>query len=112
MVGRRYYPEQVLKNAKNRLYPVATFTLPENCWTDNFCSSKTRQEEFLKKLRGIKPLRILSHLRGGIYANTWLGNLSDANMQEWPETIQKAIAGSYILSKNLILLSGILHWEN
>jgi ubiquinone/menaquinone biosynthesis C-methylase UbiE len=33
--------------------PVATFTIPENCWIDNyFIPQKVRQEEFLKKYAG------------------------------------------------------------
>jgi SAM-dependent methyltransferase len=37
--------------------PVATFTLPENCWTDNyFVPQKARQEEFLKKHAGNKTV--------------------------------------------------------
>jgi ubiquinone/menaquinone biosynthesis C-methylase UbiE len=37
--------------------PVATFTLPENCWIDNyFIPQKARQEEFLKKHMGNKTV--------------------------------------------------------
>jgi len=37
--------------------PVATFTLSESCWIDNyFIPQKTRQEEFLKKYAGNKPV--------------------------------------------------------
>jgi ubiquinone/menaquinone biosynthesis C-methylase UbiE len=37
--------------------PVAAFTLPENCWTENyFIPQKTRQEEFLKKHAGNKTV--------------------------------------------------------
>jgi hypothetical protein len=39
--------------------PVAAFTLPEYCWTDNyFVPQKVRHEEFLKKHAGNKTLRI------------------------------------------------------
>jgi ubiquinone/menaquinone biosynthesis C-methylase UbiE len=37
--------------------PVAAFTLPENCWIDNyFIPQKPRQEEFLKKYAGNKTV--------------------------------------------------------
>ncbi|MDR0748079.1 MAG: class I SAM-dependent methyltransferase [Tannerellaceae bacterium] len=37
--------------------PVAAFTLPENCWIDNyFIPQKPRQEEFLKKHAGNKTV--------------------------------------------------------
>jgi hypothetical protein len=42
---------------KTGYVPVATFTLSENCWTDNyFIPQKTRQEEFLKKYAGNKTV--------------------------------------------------------
>lgn len=38
--------------------PVATFTVPENCWIDNyFIPQKIRQEEFLKKYAGNKTAK-------------------------------------------------------
>lgn len=40
---------------KTGYIPVAAFTLPESCWTDNyFIPQKARQEEFLKKYAGNK----------------------------------------------------------
>ena len=40
---------------KTGYIPVAAFTLPESCWTDNyFIPQKARQEEFLKKYTGNK----------------------------------------------------------
>lgn len=40
---------------KTGYIPVAIFTLPENCWIDNyFIPQKARQEEFLKKHAGNK----------------------------------------------------------
>jgi ubiquinone/menaquinone biosynthesis C-methylase UbiE len=42
---------------KTGYVPVATFTLPENCWIENyFVPQKTRQEEFLKKYPGTELL--------------------------------------------------------
>ncbi len=42
---------------KTGYIPVAAFTLPESCWTDNyFAPQKVRQEEFLKKHQGNKTV--------------------------------------------------------
>jgi ubiquinone/menaquinone biosynthesis C-methylase UbiE len=42
---------------KTGYIPVAAFTLPENCWIDNyFIPQITRQEEFLKKYAGNKTI--------------------------------------------------------
>ncbi|MEG6566340.1 class I SAM-dependent methyltransferase [Thermoanaerobacterium saccharolyticum] len=42
---------------KTGYIPVAAFTLPENCWIDNyFIPQKARQEEFLKKHAGNKTV--------------------------------------------------------
>jgi ubiquinone/menaquinone biosynthesis C-methylase UbiE len=42
---------------KTGYIPVATFTLPENCWIDNYLiPQKARQEEFLKKHAGNKTV--------------------------------------------------------
>jgi ubiquinone/menaquinone biosynthesis C-methylase UbiE len=42
---------------KTGYVPVAAFTLPENCWIDNyFIPQKARQEEFLKKHAGNKTV--------------------------------------------------------
>jgi len=42
---------------KTGYIPVAAFTLPENCWIDNyFLPQKARQEEFLKKHAGNKTV--------------------------------------------------------
>jgi len=42
---------------KTGYIPVAAFTLPENCWIDNyFILQKARQEEFLKKHAGDKTV--------------------------------------------------------
>jgi ubiquinone/menaquinone biosynthesis C-methylase UbiE len=42
---------------KTGYVPVVAFTLPENCWIDNyFIPQKTRQEEFLKKYAGNKTV--------------------------------------------------------
>ncbi len=42
---------------KTGYIPVAAFTLPENCWIDNyFIPQKARQEEFLKKYAGNKTV--------------------------------------------------------
>ncbi|AEE91051.1 Methyltransferase type 11 [Tepidanaerobacter acetatoxydans Re1] len=42
---------------KTGYIPVAAFTLPENCWIDNyFIPQKARQEEFLKKHVGNKTV--------------------------------------------------------
>jgi SAM-dependent methyltransferase len=43
-------PNKVAQMQKAGYIPVATFILPENCWTDNyFIPQKARQEEFLEK---------------------------------------------------------------
>jgi SAM-dependent methyltransferase len=50
-------PANVSLMQKAGYIPVTTFTLPENCWTDNyFIPQKTRQEEFLKKYVGNKTV--------------------------------------------------------
>jgi ubiquinone/menaquinone biosynthesis C-methylase UbiE len=42
---------------KTGYIPVAAFTLPENCWIDNYLiPQKARQEEFLKKHAGNKTV--------------------------------------------------------
>lgn len=42
---------------KTGYIPVAVFTLPENCWIENyFIPQKARQEEFLKKYAGNKAV--------------------------------------------------------
>ena len=42
---------------KTGYVPVAAFTLPENCWIENyFIPQKARQEEFLKKYSGNKNI--------------------------------------------------------
>jgi hypothetical protein len=42
---------------KTGYVPVAVFTLPENCWIDNyFIPQKQRQEEFLRKYAGNKTV--------------------------------------------------------
>jgi len=42
---------------KSGYIPVAAFTLPENCWTDNYLiPQKARQEEFLKEHPGNKTV--------------------------------------------------------
>jgi len=50
---------------KTGYVPVAAFTLPETCWTENyFAPQKARQEEFLKKHAGNKaPKNMIAFMR-------------------------------------------------
>ncbi len=46
-------PNKVMQLQKSGYIPVATFILPENCWTDNFYVPQVKaQEVFLKKYKG------------------------------------------------------------
>lgn len=48
-------PRQVAKVYKAGYLPVATFVLPENCWTDHyFASKRAAREIFLTKHTGNK----------------------------------------------------------
>ena len=48
-------PNQVAKLYKAGYLPVATFILPENCWTEHYFSPCSKiQDEFLKKHTGSK----------------------------------------------------------
>ncbi len=48
-------PNKVDQMQKAGYTPVATFVLPENCWTDHFYGSQVAaQEVFLKKYRSNK----------------------------------------------------------
>jgi SAM-dependent methyltransferase len=48
-------PNKVAQLQKTGYIPVATFILPENCWTDNFYAPQLKvQEAFLKKYAGNK----------------------------------------------------------
>jgi ubiquinone/menaquinone biosynthesis C-methylase UbiE len=49
--------QNILIMQKAGYVPVAAFTLPENCWIDNyFIPQKVRQEEFLRKYAGNKTV--------------------------------------------------------
>jgi len=49
--------QNILIMQKAGYVPVAAFTLPENCWIDNyFIPQKARQKEFLKKYAGNKTV--------------------------------------------------------
>lgn len=49
--------QNILIMQKAGYVPVAAFTLPENCWIDNyFIPQQVRQEEFLKKYPGNKTV--------------------------------------------------------
>lgn len=57
-------PNQVAKIYKAGYLPVATFILPENCWTDHyFASKKVAQEIFLAKYPGNKAAEEFSALQ-------------------------------------------------
>lgn len=48
-------PHKVAQMQKAGYVPVATFILPEHCWTENFYIPQVKvQEDFLKKYSGIK----------------------------------------------------------
>ena len=48
-------PRKVMQMQKAGYIPVATFVLPENCWTEHFYSPQvSAQEKFLKKYAGNK----------------------------------------------------------
>jgi SAM-dependent methyltransferase len=48
-------PKKVAQMQKTGYIPVATFTLPENCWTEHFYTHQVAlQETFLKKYTGNK----------------------------------------------------------
>jgi len=49
-------PQKVMQMQKAGYIPVATFILPENCWTDHFFAPQVEaQKNFLKKHAGNKP---------------------------------------------------------
>lgn len=61
---QKAYPEidtisrKVAVMEKSGYIPVATFTLPENCWIDNFYKPQTAvRENFLKKYQGNKNIK-------------------------------------------------------
>ena len=46
-------PNKIAQMQKTGYIPVASFVLPENCWTDNFYNPQIEaQEKFLKKYKG------------------------------------------------------------
>lgn len=50
-------PNKVIRMQKAGYIPVATFIIPENCWTDNYYSPQiSAQEAFLKKYPGDKTV--------------------------------------------------------
>ena len=57
-------PHQVTKLHKAGYLPVATFILPENCWTEHYFASKVAaQKIFLKKYAGNKTAEEFSTLQ-------------------------------------------------
>ncbi|NDV82712.1 class I SAM-dependent methyltransferase [Bacteroides sp. 51] len=57
-------PNQVAKIHKAGYLPVATFVLPENCWTEHYFAKKTAaQEVFLNKHAGNKAAEEFSSLQ-------------------------------------------------
>jgi ubiquinone/menaquinone biosynthesis C-methylase UbiE len=53
-------PNKVLQLQESGYRPVATFIIPENCWTDNFYIPQVKaQELFLKKYKGNKTVEDL-----------------------------------------------------
>ena len=58
-------PNQVTKLYKAGYLPVATFILPENCWTEHYFASKVAAQEeiFRKKYAGNKIAEEFSSLQ-------------------------------------------------